>query len=314
MTARPRYRGCLLGLAAGDALGTTLEFSPARVVRAAHRHGRRRPVRPEPRRVDRRHLDGPVPGREPPRAAAASTPSTSSKRYCRWWKEGHLSATGRCFDIGTTRAEPGGVPEGQESLPRLDGGDGGGQRLADAAGPGRAGVRRATRRTPSPRPATAPAPRTARPSAWTPAATSPASSSPPFTGERRSRSWPTTSSRPRRVGTSSHSPRRWRRSPAGSFAPKSRRPIRGTGYVIDTLEAALWAFHGTETFRAGALRVVNLGEDADTTGAVYGQIAGRVLRGGWHTGGVAGQAGDAGGDRGAGGRAVRDGDVGVRAV
>ena len=44
--------------------------------------------------------------------------------------------------------------------------------------------------------------------------------------------------------------------------------------MIHTLEAALWAFHTTDTFRDGALKVVNLGEDADTTGAVYGQIAG----------------------------------------
>jgi ADP-ribosylglycohydrolase len=44
--------------------------------------------------------------------------------------------------------------------------------------------------------------------------------------------------------------------------------------VIHTLEAALWAFHSTDSFREGALKVVNLGEDADTTGAVFGQIAG----------------------------------------
>ena len=44
--------------------------------------------------------------------------------------------------------------------------------------------------------------------------------------------------------------------------------------MIHTLEAALWAFHTTDTFRDGALAVVNLGEDADSTGAVYGQIAG----------------------------------------
>jgi ADP-ribosylglycohydrolase len=40
------------------------------------------------------------------------------------------------------------------------------------------------------------------------------------------------------------------------------------------LEAALWAFHRTDTFRDGCLAAVNLGEDADTTGAGYGQIAG----------------------------------------
>ena len=44
--------------------------------------------------------------------------------------------------------------------------------------------------------------------------------------------------------------------------------------MVHTLEAALWAFHATDTFPDGALKVVNLGEDADTTGAVYGQIAG----------------------------------------
>jgi ADP-ribosylglycohydrolase len=44
--------------------------------------------------------------------------------------------------------------------------------------------------------------------------------------------------------------------------------------VVDCLEAALWAFHRSETFRDGALLAVNLGDDADTTGAVYGQLAG----------------------------------------
>ena len=50
--------------------------------------------------------------------------------------------------------------------------------------------------------------------------------------------------------------------------------IRGSGYVVDTLEAVLWAFFHTEDFREGALKVVNLGDDADTTGAIFGQIAG----------------------------------------
>ena len=61
---------------------------------------------------------------------------------------------------------------------------------------------------------------------------------------------------------------------AGSFKRKEPPGIRGTGYVVDTLEAVLWAFHRTDNFREGALKVVNLGDDADTTGAIYGQIAG----------------------------------------
>jgi ADP-ribosylglycohydrolase len=60
----------------------------------------------------------------------------------------------------------------------------------------------------------------------------------------------------------------------GSFKRKSPSEIRGSGYVVDSLEAALWAFYHTESFKEGALMAVNLGDDADTTGAVYGQLAG----------------------------------------
>ena len=60
----------------------------------------------------------------------------------------------------------------------------------------------------------------------------------------------------------------------GSFKRRNPPEIRGTGYVVACLEAALWAFYHSSTFREGALLAVNLGEDADTTGAVYGQLAG----------------------------------------
>ena len=50
--------------------------------------------------------------------------------------------------------------------------------------------------------------------------------------------------------------------------------IHSSGYVISTLEAALWAFFTTESFYDGAVRVVNLGYDSDTVGAVYGGLAG----------------------------------------
>jgi ADP-ribosylglycohydrolase len=46
------------------------------------------------------------------------------------------------------------------------------------------------------------------------------------------------------------------------------------GYVVKSLEAALWAFYHSTSFREGCLLAVNLGDDADTTGAVYGQLAG----------------------------------------
>jgi ADP-ribosyl-[dinitrogen reductase] hydrolase len=62
---------------------------------------------------------------------------------------------------------------------------------------------------------------------------------------------------------------------AGHWRRENPPDIKGgSGYVIDTLTAALWAFHHSHDFRHGALVAVNLGGDADTTGAVYGQLAG----------------------------------------
>lgn len=60
----------------------------------------------------------------------------------------------------------------------------------------------------------------------------------------------------------------------GSFKHRQPPEIQGSGYVVRSLEAALWAFYHSQTFREGCLLAVNLGMDADTTGAVYGQLAG----------------------------------------
>jgi ADP-ribosyl-[dinitrogen reductase] hydrolase len=60
----------------------------------------------------------------------------------------------------------------------------------------------------------------------------------------------------------------------GSYRRKQPPDIRGSGYVVESLEAALWAFHNAQTFEDAVLRAVNLGDDADTTGAVCGQLAG----------------------------------------
>lgn len=60
----------------------------------------------------------------------------------------------------------------------------------------------------------------------------------------------------------------------GSFKQRKPPEIEGSGYVVRTLEAALWAFYSSHSFREGCLLAVNLGDDADTTGAVYGQLAG----------------------------------------
>ena len=102
-TTRDRFRGCLLGLVAGDALGTTLEF--------------RAPNTFEP--IDDMIGGGPF-GLKPGQwtddtsmalCLAASLiergefdPSDQMRRYVRWRDEGYLSSAGMCFDIGNTVA------------------------------------------------------------------------------------------------------------------------------------------------------------------------------------------------------------------
>jgi ADP-ribosylglycohydrolase len=60
----------------------------------------------------------------------------------------------------------------------------------------------------------------------------------------------------------------------GSFRRKRPPEIVGSGYVVKSLEAALWAFCDAEDFQDAVLKAVNLGDDADTTAAVCGQLAG----------------------------------------
>jgi ADP-ribosylglycohydrolase len=60
----------------------------------------------------------------------------------------------------------------------------------------------------------------------------------------------------------------------GKYRNKSIGEIRGTGYVVESLEAALWCFHQTDSFEAAILKAANLGDDADTTAAICGQVAG----------------------------------------
>lgn len=60
----------------------------------------------------------------------------------------------------------------------------------------------------------------------------------------------------------------------GDYFNKFGNEIKGSGYVVESLEAALWSFHITQTFEDAVLYAVNLGDDADTTAAICGQLAG----------------------------------------
>jgi ADP-ribosyl-[dinitrogen reductase] hydrolase len=62
----------------------------------------------------------------------------------------------------------------------------------------------------------------------------------------------------------------------GGYRTKTVDQVRGTGYVVESLEAALWSVATTRSFDEAILRAANLGEDADTTAAIAGQVAGAL--------------------------------------
>ena len=271
-----RARGSLLGLAVGDALGTTLEFK---------RPGTFAPLT---------DLVGGGPfGLRPGQGTddtsmalclgesllkcGAFNARDQMERYCRWWSSGYMSSTGTCFDIGmTVRAA-------------LDRFLANGNPLAGLTDPYTAGNGSLMRLAPVPlffakagtREAVARAGESSRPTHGAAAAVDAcrymaALIVGALAGASKDE---LLSSRYAPADASDL----WKDYPldlavdavaAGSFRTKPDRAIQGSGYVVASLEAALWAFARSGSFEEGALLAVNLGDDADTTGAVYGQLAG----------------------------------------
>jgi ADP-ribosylglycohydrolase len=268
-----RYRGSLLGLAAGDAVGTTLEFK---------RPGTFTPIN---------DMVGGGPFRLKPGQWTDDTsmalclaeslieqngfvPTDQLEKYLQWYRNGHLSSRGRCFDIGNTvraalaQFEQTGEPYCGSTDPKTAG-NGSIMRLAPvplffARNPKDAIEKSAesSRTTHGAR------------SAVDACRYLAALLVGAINGVSREE-----------LLSSRYSPipGYWQENPlveeidqiaAGSFKHRQPPEIKGTGYVVASLEAALWAFARTDSFQEGCLLAVNLGDDADTTGAVYGQLAG----------------------------------------
>ncbi len=273
MNLSDRYRGALLGLAVGDALGTTVEFErPGSFVPLTDMVGGGKfELRPGEWTDDTSMA---LCLAESLIECQDFDPVDQLTRYRRWWREGHLSSTGVCFDIGTTtRAALAAFEETHDPYPGPD----------DPRSAGNGSLMRL-----------APIPLFFR-------------TEPLMAIEKAALSSRTTHGAREAMDACryfaglilgalggcpkaelltplfSPIPNLWIKSPlapkiatvaAGSFKQKDPPAIRGTGYVVDCLEAALWAFHKSDSFRDGVLLAVNLGDDADTTGAVYGQFAG----------------------------------------
>lgn len=244
MTPLDRARGALLGLAVGDALGTTNEF--------AH----------QPPPLQDLVGGGPfhlAPGQWTDDTSMALCLADSllacggfdahdqMTRYVRWWKEGHNSVTGTCFDIGLTiRAA-------------LDRFLSTGEALAGSPDPYTAGNGSLMRLAP-----------VVLYYAHADEATA------LHYAELSSR---TTHAAPQALLACRTFACHLRRALAGlpkqevlaGFVP---RPMVPSGYVVESLNVALSCFAATENFRDGCLAAANLGGDADTNAAIYGQIAG----------------------------------------
>ncbi|HOV76252.1 MAG TPA: ADP-ribosylglycohydrolase family protein [Candidatus Hydrogenedentes bacterium] len=278
MDLEDRYRGCLLGLAVGDAVGTTLEFkTPGSFEPIADMVG-----------------GGPfglAPGQWTDDTSMALCLAESLverqgfdavdqlERYVRWYREGHLSSTGRCFDIGNTT---------REALHRFERTHEPWCGSTDLWAAGNGSLMRL-----------APVPMSFR-------------CTPEEAIEKSGDSSRTTHGAPAAIdacryyagllagaleGASKEELLSDRYCPVldywhdhalsedidavarGSFRRKEPPEIRGAGHVVRSLEASLWAFHKSVSFRDGCLLAANLGDDADTTAAIYGQIAGAFYGG-----------------------------------
>ena len=268
-----RVLGAMLGLAAGDALGTTLEFT---------RSGQFEPIT---------DMIGGGPFRLKPGEWTDDTsmalclaeslveckrfdPVDQMQRYVRWYRNGYHSSNGTCFDIGNTvRAA---LHEFEQT----------GEPFCGSIDPAAAGNGSLMRLAPVALTYADELPQAiawaAQSSRTTHGATEAVDACRYFAGlligalqgrQKEELLSPLFSP----VGNL------WNEDPLapriadiamGSFQRKDADEIAASGYVVHTLEAALWAFARCSSFEEGALLAVNLGQDADTTGAVYGQLAG----------------------------------------
>lgn len=67
----------------------------------------------------------------------------------------------------------------------------------------------------------------------------------------------------------------------GEYLNKSPDAVRGTGYCVESLEAALWCSAQSSSFEEAILLAANLGDDADTTAAICGQLSGELSTACW---------------------------------
>ncbi len=266
MNSSDRLRGCLLGLAVGDAVGITAEFMD-------------RGSFPE---ITDMVGGGPFnlqPGEWTDDTSMALCLATSlieakgfdardqMNRYCKWWHKGYLSSNGECFDIGVTTRwalmafEDTGEPFSGSTHPR-SAGNGSLMRLAPVPIHYFPDLDKIIHYS-------------GESSRTTHALQVCIDACRYFgfilyralNGENKD----TILSPPEHDFISSEEIILVSK---GCYFKKSVEQLSGSGYVVNCLEAALWCFYNSNSFEDAILKAANLGDDADTTAAVCGQLAG----------------------------------------
>ena len=265
ISALNRFRGCLLGLAVGDAVGTTVEFkSRGSFPKVADMVG-----------------GGPFglqPGQwtdDTSMALCLATsliekkgfdPADQMNRYWNWYKNGYLSSTGKCFDIGNT------VSYALDRYHRTR------NPFSGSTSPNMAGNGSLMRLAPIPIFYFPDLQKimhfAAESSRTTHGATECLEACQlfseilfnAFSGMDKEAILFKTTFKPSAPKISDIA--------LGSYRDKRVDEIKGSGYVAESLEAALWCFYHTASFEEAILQAANLGDDADTTAAICCQIAG----------------------------------------
>jgi ADP-ribosyl-[dinitrogen reductase] hydrolase len=262
---KERYAGCLVGLAVGDAVGTTVEFKP------------RGSFAPVTDMVGGGPF-GLAPGQWTDDTSMALCLAESlltrggfdahdqMTRYLNWRTWGYLSSTGECFDIGNTVREALDAFErtGQAfsgSVEAHTAGNGSLMRLAPVALYFYPNIERIVRFAAASSRTTHGAPEAVECCQVLAVVLARC-----LAGVPKHQVLEVSD-------LSLHEPRVAELA-ASRYVGKTESEVRGTGYAVASLEAALWCFHSTSTYESAVLRAANLGDDADTTAAIVGQIAG----------------------------------------
>ena len=272
-----RRRGTLIGLAVGDALGAAVEFqSPGSFAPVTgYRNG-------GPHRLNA----GEWTDDTSMALALADSIGTvgwdlkdQADRYVQWWQTGKYSVNGRCFDIGiTTRSALGKFTAKKDALmsgDRSDSASGNGSIMRLAPVPIRYAhlypakvdeLSRLAEESSLPTHASDQCVSACRYLATVLAAL--------IHGEKRDEILSPDWKPLQRLNDLKPLNPLIKEITLGSFRRKQPPAIQGSGWVVKSLEASLWAFHDAASFEEAVLRAVNLGDDADTTGAICGQLAG----------------------------------------